>query len=163
MRKVTYKTEKQRNKLIVEAAKKNEKLIEEARLIDGNYLIFDVLPTIEELIKENELHEEPIKDDIIQMTKGDIIEEIIQKVDEKLTDNIYNILSKINKEPVLSEKEKINAYVVQKIRERYSIDDELKMQRLGIQERNNLEYKRYLNHVNVCIEWGDAEKKKYGL
>ena len=56
-------------------------------------------------------------------------------------------------------REQINAQVVAKIRERYSIDDEFKMQRLGLQDKNNLEYLKYINYVQQCIDWGNAEKE----
>lgn len=59
-------------------------------------------------------------------------------------------------------KEQINAQVVEKIREVYSVDDEFQMQRLGLQDLNNTEYQTYLTYVNDCIAWGDTEKQKYG-
>lgn len=59
-------------------------------------------------------------------------------------------------------REQINQQVVQKIREKYTIDDEFQMQRLGVQDSNNTEYQEYLAYVNQCIEFGNAEKVKYG-
>ncbi|MDJ0305399.1 hypothetical protein [Dehalobacter sp.] len=60
-------------------------------------------------------------------------------------------------------KESINAQVVAKIRERYSIDNEFQMQRLGMLDPNNMEYQAYLLYVQECVSWSDAEKAKYNL
>lgn len=117
MRKVKYETETERQNLIKQAIENSEILIEDARLTDGNYLVFE---------SASEQSQETIQES--QITR-----------------------------------EQINSQVVAKIRERYSIDEEFKMQRLGMQNPNNLEYQRYLHHINVCLEWGEAEKKKYGL
>jgi hypothetical protein len=59
--------------------------------------------------------------------------------------------------------ESINAQVVEKIRDRYSINDEFKMQRLGLQDKYNLEYLKYINYVQQCVDWGENEKKKLEL
>lgn len=63
-------------------------------------------------------------------------------------------------EPTVAEltHKQINEQVVKKIREKYSIDDEFQMHRLGMTNPNNLEYKMYLSHVAYCIEWGDQMK-----
>jgi len=71
-----------------------------------------------------------------------------------------------NKEPTQQKqltREQINGQVVAKIRERYSIDEEFKMHRLGLLDRNNVEYLKYLNYVQQCIDWGENEKKKLDL
>lgn len=59
-------------------------------------------------------------------------------------------------------REQINQQVVQKIREKYTVDDEFQMQRLGVQDSTNAEYQGYLAFVSQCIEWGNSEKVKYG-
>lgn len=78
-------------------------------------------------------------------------------------EKIENVISEMTKEPELTEREKINAQVVAKIRERYSIDEEFKMHRLGLQDQKNIEYLKYLNYVQQCIDWGNNEKKKLEL
>jgi len=84
-------------------------------------------------------------------------------VDEKYL--IFDIPKEKQKsEPIQTRtREQINAQVVAKIREKYSIDDEFKMHRLGMQDKNNLEYLKYINYVQQCIDWGENEKKKLDL
>ena len=66
------------------------------------------------------------------------------------------------KEPELTDFEKINAQVVAKIRERYSVDNELKMLRIGLIDNKNIEYLQYLSYVKKCVQWGEQEKSKLG-
>ena len=95
--------------------------------------------------------------------KGEILVEDAVLVDEKYL--IFDIPKEKQKsEPIQTRtREQINAQVVAKIREKYSIDDEFKMQRLGMIDKNNLEYLKYINYVQQCIDWGDSEKKKLDL
>ena len=53
----------------------------------------------------------------------------------------------------------INQRVVDRIRERYSVNDEIKMLRIG----PSAETAAYNDWVEVCREWGRAEKVKLGL
>lgn len=53
----------------------------------------------------------------------------------------------------------INARVVEKIREKYSIDDELKM----LRTTGSAESSTYNTYVEECRAWGKAEKAKIGL
>lgn len=53
----------------------------------------------------------------------------------------------------------INDRVVERIRERYSVNDEIKMLRLGPSE----ETEAYNGYVEECRAWGRAEKEKLGL
>lgn len=53
----------------------------------------------------------------------------------------------------------INARVVAKIREKYSVDDEFKMLRVG----PSPETEAYNDHVEACRAWGRAEKTRLGL
>lgn len=50
----------------------------------------------------------------------------------------------------------INQRVVERIRERYSVNDELKMHRIGPTQE-------FLDYVEKCVAWGRAEKAKLGL
>ncbi|WP_427340661.1 hypothetical protein [Caloranaerobacter sp. DY30410] len=59
-------------------------------------------------------------------------------------------------------KEEINNMVIQKIRKRYDVNKEFEMQRRGLQDPSDVEYKEYLQYVNECISWGKQEKAKYG-
>ena len=58
--------------------------------------------------------------------------------------------------------EEINQMVIDKIRQQYSIDEEFKMQRLGLLDNNDANYQIYLQYVNTCIQWGSDEKEKLG-
>lgn len=53
----------------------------------------------------------------------------------------------------------INTQVVAKIRERYSVDDEIKMLRLAPSQETT-EWNDYVEH---CRQWGREEKAKLGL
>lgn len=75
--------------------------------------------------------------------------------------NIYTLEYEIL--PKIPTREEINNQIVAKIRQKYSIDDEFQMQRLGMQDNENPEYQAYLTYVNECITWGQQEKEKYGL
>ena len=56
------------------------------------------------------------------------------------------------------EDEVINKKVVGKIREKYNLNEELKMLRLGILDNNNVEYQTYNTHVESCRTWGNEKK-----
>lgn len=53
----------------------------------------------------------------------------------------------------------INERVVAKIRDRYSVDDEFKMIRIG----PSPETEAYNDHIEACRAWGRAEKARLGL
>lgn len=53
----------------------------------------------------------------------------------------------------------INRRVVEKIREKYSIDDEIKFLRLA----PSSETSEWNNYVEACREWGNEERAKLGL
>ena len=53
----------------------------------------------------------------------------------------------------------INAQVVAKIRERYSVEDEIKMLRIAPAS----ESEEWNDYVEQCLEWGRREKAKLGL
>jgi len=53
----------------------------------------------------------------------------------------------------------INQRVVDKIREKYSINDEIKMSRT----RPSEEVSEYDEYVIECVVWGQTEKAKLGL
>lgn len=59
-------------------------------------------------------------------------------------------------------KNEINHQIITKIRERYSVNDEFKMQRLGIKDLDNAEYQEYIEYVKKCIGEGDKKKQKFG-
>jgi hypothetical protein len=54
----------------------------------------------------------------------------------------------------------INERVVERIRQRYGINEELKLLRLGALSPN---YETYCDYVEECREWGRTEKQKIGL
>jgi hypothetical protein len=53
----------------------------------------------------------------------------------------------------------INDRVVAKIRERYSVNDELKLLRIGLSEESTV----YNDYIEECRAWGRGEKAKLGL
>jgi hypothetical protein len=53
----------------------------------------------------------------------------------------------------------INDRVVNRIRERYSVNDELKFLRIGLSEESTA----YNDYVEECRAWGRGEKEKLGL
>jgi hypothetical protein len=53
----------------------------------------------------------------------------------------------------------INDRVVAKIRERYSVNDEIKLLRIGLSEESIA----YNDYVEECRAWGRGEKAKLGL
>jgi len=53
----------------------------------------------------------------------------------------------------------VNERVVTKIREKYSVNDELKMLRVGPSNETDA----YNDHVEACRAWGRAEKERLGL
>ena len=59
--------------------------------------------------------------------------------------------------PVLSsyEQDKINEQIIQKIRQRYSINDEIKILRAGTTDEKSA----YNNYVEECRAWGKAMKE----
>ena len=56
----------------------------------------------------------------------------------------------------------INTRVVEKIRAKYSSNDEFKMLRIKI-KGDDIKTKSYIDHADACIAWGVAEKNKIGL
>ena len=53
----------------------------------------------------------------------------------------------------------INSRVIDMIRERYSINDEIKMLRIGASDETSA----YNDYAEACRAWGRAEKAKLGL
>lgn len=60
-------------------------------------------------------------------------------------------------EPVITEAD-IDRQVVAKIRERYDVNEECKMLRLGILNPENAEFFAYNAYVEECRAWGQAQK-----
>ena len=52
----------------------------------------------------------------------------------------------------------INKKIIAKIRQRYSIDQECEMLRLGILDVNNAEFQVYNSFVQTCLGWGSEKK-----
>ena len=59
-------------------------------------------------------------------------------------------------EPAPLTHEEINAMVVEKIREKYDINEEFKMINLGITDPENEDYVAYRNYVQECVDWGNS-------
>ena len=52
----------------------------------------------------------------------------------------------------------IDKKIIAKIRQRYSIDQECEMLRLGILDVNNAEFQAYNSFVETCLGWGSEKK-----
>jgi len=52
----------------------------------------------------------------------------------------------------------IDKKIIAKIRQRYSIDQECEMLRLGILDINNVEFQVYNTFVETCLGWGSEKK-----
>jgi len=52
----------------------------------------------------------------------------------------------------------IDKKIIAKIRQRYSIDQECEMLRLGILDVNNAEFQAYNSFVQTCLGWGSEKK-----
>ena len=52
----------------------------------------------------------------------------------------------------------IDKKIIAKIRQRYSIDQECEMLRLGILDINNAEFQAYNSFVETCLGWGSEKK-----
>jgi hypothetical protein len=74
-----------------------------------------------------------------------------------LKEQLVPVLAKIDQ--ALPQTATINAQVVAKIRERYSVDDEIKMLRIAPAP----EAAAWNDYVEQCLEWGRREKAKLGL
>ena len=48
--------------------------------------------------------------------------------------------------------------IIAKIRQRYNIDQECEMLRLGILDVNNTEFQSYNSFVQTCLGWGSEKK-----
>jgi len=59
----------------------------------------------------------------------------------------------------IAEDYQINKQTTLKIRDRYSVDNEFQMQRLGQIDPNNTEYQEYLDYVQLCVNWGLEQKQ----
>lgn len=99
--------------------------------------------------------------DVIMTIDDPELEKVIFNNIPNIKLNIYTLEYEIL--PKIPTREEINTQIVAKIRQVYSVDDEFQMQRLGMQDNEDPEYQAYLSYVNECLEWGDAEKQKYGL
>lgn len=63
-------------------------------------------------------------------------------------------------------REQINSYVVELIRQKYSINDEFQMLNYSTREEETPEYKEYLEYSKYreqCVAWGRNKKKELGL
>lgn len=52
--------------------------------------------------------------------------------------------------------DEINQMIVEKIRQKYDVNEEFKMINLGLNSPNDEKYIEYRNYVNECILWGDS-------
>lgn len=70
-------------------------------------------------------------------------------------DAIVDVVVLESTKPTPTTHEEINSMVVEKIREKYDINEEFKMINLGIADPTNEDYITYREYVQSCIEWGN--------
>ena len=83
----------------------------------------------------------------------DIIQQTLQPV------NLVDVELKKQLGAASPHKKLINRRVVNKIREKYSLEEELQMLRTGPTD----ESKAYFDYCGACVAWGKAQKAKLGL
>jgi len=84
----------------------------------------------------------------------DVIRETLRSVDMTNATDLKQQLKRASPHA-----QRINQRVVDKIREKYSLDEELQMLRTGPTD----ESKAYFDYCEACVAWGRAEKTKLGL
>ena len=57
----------------------------------------------------------------------------------------------------------VNNLVGDKIRSKYSENEEFKLINMGIADPTNEEYTQYREYVNTCRAWGNSKKLEYGI
>jgi hypothetical protein len=75
-----------------------------------------------------------------------------------LTGELKNEIKSLSPHVIL-----INARVVDKIRAKYTQNDEMKMHREYVEAGGTDETAAYIEHVASCRAWGKSEKEKIGL
>lgn len=101
---------------------------------------------------------------------GYIVVDDNSAVAEKILNNYPNINILIENDQVVDvlitapektvpTREQVNAMVVNKIREKYDVNDEFEMINLGLTDQSNSEFTAYRDYVKECRAWGDAIKK----
>lgn len=104
------------------------------------------------------------ENDGIVVSKGTSNDELIMMDMREVSKEEFDSVN-IQKETVVQQPdiESINAQVVTKIREKYDINEEFKMVNIGIEDQEDPEYISYREYVDECRNWGEEEKKKFGL
>ena len=118
---------------------------------------YNIVPKFQEIYETKEIYETDEEGNEILVGTEQIIKDSYYIIDML---EIIKTKEDFEKERIPSEAE-INNKVVQKIREKYDINEEFKMQRLGIEDKDNTDYLTYLAHVQICRTWGQQEKIKY--
>lgn len=78
-----------------------------------------------------------------------------------LDDNIVDV-EVLSATQRLYSHDEINSMIVDKIRIKYNVNEELKLINLGILNPQNTDYVSYRNYVSECILWGDEIEKEQG-
>lgn len=99
-----------------------------------------------------------VPDDIVLPDQPKIISKTLEEV--QLDDTLKVQISKASVHVQL-----INQRVVEKIREKYDVNDELGMTRkkVAAETGSATKFNSYNTYVKSCIAWGDSEKTKLGL
>jgi len=104
------------------------------------------------------MSDEILKDDSLEIIelKGIDLETFRTKGHKiEIVDNVKTcILSNASEVNTLLTEAEIDEKVVEKIREKYDINKESKMLRLGILDKTNAEFVEYNEYVEQCRAWG---------
>jgi hypothetical protein len=119
-------------------------------LVEPDYNLLETEDRITELCTINGVTYASIPDGIILPEQPEQI--TVEEVE--LTDELSNSIKAVSPHIQL-----INEHVVNKIRERYSVNDELKFLRIGLSEESTA----YNDYVEECRAWGRGAKEKLGL
>ena len=122
---------------------------------------YNLLKTDERIIELCVLEDETyvsVPDDIVLPEQPKIISKTLEEV--QLDDTLKVQISKASVHVQL-----LNQRVVEKIREKYDVNDELGMTRkkVAAETGSATKFNSYNTYVKSCIAWGDSEKTKLGL
>jgi len=113
-------------------------------------------PRITELCAIGDVTYIHVPEDLVLPEQSDEIDATLEAV--TLTDELKAEIKALSPHVRL-----INARVVEKIREKYSSNDEIKIHREYMENGSTTAITAYIDHVAACRAWGQDEKKKLGL
>ena len=122
-------------------------------LVEPDYNLLNTDSRITELSTIDGLTYVHVPDDIVLPEQSEQIKGTIKEV--ILTDELKELIKNAS-----SHVDLIRKRVVDKIRQKYTIEDEIKFLRTGLDTDEGIVYNAY---VEECRAWGNTEKAKLGL